>query len=104
MWRMASTGFETFREVVVSSSQTGRLRVDLALLGRERQQLLAELGLKVARLIESEELEVREAVRLVFERLRDVESWITGESVNVPENACGDARGYGLDALCSDCL
>src|SRR5262245_1053963 len=104
MWRMGSTGFETFREVVVRSSQTGRLRVDLALLGRERQQLLAELGLKVARLIEAEELEVPEAVRLVFDRLRDVESRIKADSVKVHDNAFGAARGYEPEAYVSDPL
>ena len=104
MWRVASTGFETFREVVVRSSQTGRLRVDLALLGRERQQLLAELGLKVARLIENGELEVPEAVRLVFDRLRDVESRIKADSVKVHDNAFGAARGYEPEAYVSDAL
>jgi hypothetical protein len=104
MWRMASTGFGTFREVVVRSSQTGRLRVDLALLGRERQQLLAELGLKVARLIENEELQVPDAVRLVFERLRDVESRIKADSVKVHDNAFGAARGYEPEAYVSDSL
>jgi hypothetical protein len=104
MWRMASTGFETFREVVVRSSQTGRLRVDLALLKRERQQLLAELGLKVARLIEDEELEVPQAVRLVWERLHDVESRIKADSVKVHDNAFGAARGYEPEAYVSDVL
>src|SRR5437763_8167901 len=104
MWRMASTGFETFREVVVRSSQTGRLRVDLALLGRERQQLLAELGLKVARLIERGELEVPEALQLVFERLRNVESRIKADSVKVHDNAFGAARGYEPEAYDTDSL
>jgi hypothetical protein len=98
MWRMASTGFETLREVVVRSSQTGRLRVDLALLGRERQQLLAELGQKVAHLLEADALEVPEEVRVIWERLRDVEGRIQADSVNLHDNAFGASRGYEPEA------
>jgi hypothetical protein len=104
MWRMASTGLETLREVVVRSSQTGRLRVDLALLGRERQQLLAELGIKVAKLLDDEEIQVPDDVRVVWERLRDVESRIKADSVKVHDNAFGAARGYEPEAYDSDAL
>jgi hypothetical protein len=98
MWRMASTGLETLREVVVRSSQTGRLRVDLALLGRERQQLLADLGGQVARLLDEGSLEVPEEVRITWERLRDVEGRIKADSVKVHDNAFGAARGYEPEA------
>ena len=46
MWRMASSGLDTLREVVVRSSQSGRLRVDLALLtalGPRRPDACAEV-------------------------------------------------------------
>jgi hypothetical protein len=98
MWRMASTGLETLREVVVRSSQTGRLRVDLALLGRERQQLLAALGAQVARLLDEGSLDVPEEVRITFERLRDVEGRIKADSVKVHDNAFGASRGYEPEA------
>jgi hypothetical protein len=102
VWRMASNGLETFREVVVRSSQTGRLRVDLALLGRERQQLLAELGGKVARLLDGGELEVPDDVRVTWERLRDVEGRIKADSVKVHDNAFGASRGYEPEAYSVD--
>jgi len=104
MWRMASSGFETFREVVVRSSQTGRLRVDLALLGRERQQLLAQLGGQVARLLDDGELpwDVPDDVRVTYERLRDVEGRIKADSVKVHDNAFGASRGYEPEAYTVD--
>ena len=102
VWRVASSGFETLREVVVRSSQTGRLRVDLALLGRERQQLLAQLGQQVARLIEDGSLQVPDDVRVTWERLHDVEGRIKADSVKVHDNAFGAARGYEPEAYVSD--
>ncbi len=98
MWRMASTGLETLREVVVRSSQTGRLRVDLALLGRERQQLLADLGLKVARLVDDGALTVPHGVRVLCDRLRDVEGRIRADSFQAHDNAFGGSRGYEPEA------
>jgi len=98
MWKMASTGFETLREVVVRSSQTGRLRVDLALLGRERQQLLQQLGGQVARLLEEGALQVPDSVRVTWERLRDVEGRIKADAVKVHDNAFGASRGYEPEA------
>jgi hypothetical protein len=98
MWRMASTGLETLREVVVRSSQTGRLRVDLALLVRERQQLLAELGLKVARLVDEGALELPSELRGLVSQLRDVEGRIAADSVKVHDNGYGGSRGYEPEA------
>ena len=95
---MASTGLETLREVVVRSSQSGRLRVDLALLGRERQQLLAELGLKKAQLIADGALELPEELHAIYEQLRDVEGRIAADSVKAHDNGFGGSRGYEPEA------
>lgn len=98
VWKMASSGFEMLREVVVRSSQAGRLRVDLALLGRERQQLLASLGEKVAALVASGELEVPEEVRQVCDQLHDIEARITADLGRAHDNAFGAPRGYEPEA------
>jgi len=95
---MASSGFDTLREVVVRSSQSGKLRVDLALLHRERQQLLETLGEQVAALIEDETLEVPDEVRHTWERVREVEGRIKADSVRVHDNAYGAPRGYEPEA------
>ena len=95
---MASSGLDTLREVVVRSSQSGRLRVDLALLQRERQQLLSSLGEQVAALIEEGTLEVPEELRQAVERIRDVEGRIQSDSGRAHDNAFGAQRGYEPEA------
>jgi hypothetical protein len=98
MWRMASSGLDTLREVVVRSSQSGRLRVDLALLQRERQQLYRELGMKVADLIEEGTIEAPDELRRAVERIRDVEARIEADSSKAHDNAFGAQRGYEPEA------
>jgi hypothetical protein len=98
VWKMASTGLDTLREVVVRSSQSGRLRVDLALLQREKQQLLEALGAQVAQLLEAGKLEVPSAVRTTYERLRDLEERLRVDGVKVHDNAFGATRGYEAEA------
>ncbi len=95
---MASSGLDTLREVVVRSSQSGRLRVDLALLQRERQHLLSSLGEQVAALIEEGALEVPDQLRLQVERIRDVEGRIQSDSGRAHDNAFGAQRGYEPEA------
>src|SRR5215467_5844395 len=80
MWKMASDSFDTLREVVVRSSQTGRLRVDLALLAKEKQYLLAKLGEQVAALIDEGKLEVPESARQTYERVKDVDARIKADA------------------------
>jgi hypothetical protein len=94
VWRMASSGFDTLREVVVRSSQSGRLRVDLALMARERQHLLATLGEQVAALIDEGALDVPSEVKELHERLRDIEHRMRVDSARAHDNAFGAARGY----------
>jgi hypothetical protein len=98
VWKMASSGLDTLREVVVRSSQSGRLRVDLALLSREKQQLLEALGAQVAQLIEARKLEVPSAVRDTYERLRELEERLRVDAVKVHDNAFGATRGYEAEA------
>jgi len=95
---MASTGFETLREVVVRSSQTGRLRVDLALLAREKQQLLARMGAQLGRLIDDGAVEVPEALRQMWERVRDVDARMNADVGRAHDNAYGAPRGYEPEA------
>jgi hypothetical protein len=98
VWKMASDSFDTLREVVVRSSQTGRLRVDLALLAREKQQLLARLGVQVAALLDEGKIEVPEAVRQTYDRVKDVDARIQADAGRAHDNAYGAPRGYEPEA------
>ena len=98
MWRMASTGLDTLREVVVRSSQSGKLRVDLALLRRERQQLLEQLGGQVARLLDDAAIEIPDEARATYERVREVEARIKADSEKAHDNAFGAPRGFEPEA------
>ncbi len=95
---MASSGLDTLREVVVRSSQAGKLRVDLALLAREKQQLLASLGAQVAALLDESAIEVPEEIRQIYDRVRDVEARIKADSSRAHDNAFGAPRGYEPEA------
>jgi hypothetical protein len=98
VWRMASSGLDTLREVVVRSSQSGRLRVDVALLQRERQQLLGDLGLHVAALVDSGKLELPEDAQALYEQIRDLETRIQSDLGRIHDNAYGAPRGYEPEA------
>ena len=95
---MASDGLDTLKEVVVRSSQTGRLRVDLALLAREKQQLLARMGAQLGRLMDEGALEVPDALRQMWERVRDVDARMNMDSGRAHDNAYGAPRGYEPEA------
>ena len=95
---MASDGFGTLREVVVRSSQTGRLRVDLALLAREKTQLLARMGAQLGRLMDEGAVEVPEALRQMWERVRDVDARMNMDAGRAHDNAYGAPRGYEPEA------
>jgi len=99
--RMASTGLDTLKEVVVRSSQEGRLRVDLALLQREKRELLAQLGGEVVRLLDAGE--VIEAggnadLDWLRDRIHDVESRMRASASRAHDNAFGAPRGYEPEA------
>jgi hypothetical protein len=98
VWKMASDGLGTLREVVVRSSQTGRLRVDLALLAREKQQLLARMGAQLGRLMDEGAVEVPEALRQMWERVRDVDARMNADAGRAHDNAYGAPRGYEPEA------
>jgi len=98
VWKMASDGLGTLREVVVRSSQTGRLRVDLALLAREKQQLLARMGAQLGRLIDDGAIEVPEALKQMWERVRDVDARMNMDAGRAHDNAYGAPRGYESEA------
>src|SRR5689334_10748462 len=98
MWRIASSGLDTLREVVVRSSQSGRLRVDLALLARERRDLLAALGTELLALVERGAVELPEGAALTVERLRDIDARIAADSGKAYDNAYGAPRGYEAEA------
>lgn len=97
VWRMASSGFDTLREVVVRSSQAGRLRVDLALLARERRELLASIGEQVVALVDENGLEIPEEVRQLYDRVRDIDARMRADSVK-QDSAFGGRRGYEPEA------
>ena len=48
--RAALAQLDTVREVVVQKSKAGRIQLDVAMLRRQRKDVLAELGATVARL------------------------------------------------------
>jgi hypothetical protein len=98
VWKMASDSFDTLREVVVRSSQAGRLRVDLALLAREKQQLLARLGEQVAGLLDEGKIEVPEALRQTYDQVKDVDARIKADAGRAHDNAYGAPRGYEPEA------
>lgn len=67
-------GLDTLREVAVRSSEAGRLRVDVALLHRERSQLLETLGEIIVGMIDDQSFEdVPESVKQAYERIKDVD-------------------------------
>jgi hypothetical protein len=98
MWRMASAGLDTLRDVVVRSSQEGKLRVDLALYQRERRDLFGELGQAVVGLVDAGRLTLPEELQPIVARLRDVEERIRHDSARVHDNAFGAPRGYEPEA------
>jgi hypothetical protein len=96
--RMASTGFDTLKEVVVRSSQEGRLRVDLALLQREKRELLEQLGGETLRLLDSGELEGNADLDWLRDRIHDVESRMRASASRAHDNAYGAPRGFEPEA------
>ena len=98
MWKMASDGLDTLREVVVRSSQTGRLRVDVAFLAKEKQQLLARLGAQVVRLVDEGKLQVPEALQHICARIEDVDARMNADVGRTHDNAYGAPRGYEPEA------
>lgn len=95
---MASDGFDTLREVVVRSSQAGKLRVDLALLAREKQQLLARMGAQLTRLMDEGGIEVPEGLMRIYERVKDVDARMNADAGRAHDNAYGAPRGYEPEA------
>ena len=95
---MASSGFDTLREVVVRSTEAGRLRVDLALLARERREVLAQIGEQVVALVDEHELTIPEEVRQLYDRVKDLDTRMRADSVRVKDNAFGAPRGYEPEA------
>lgn len=102
VWRMASSGLDTLKQVVVRSSQAGKLRVDLALLAREKQHLLATLGAHVRALVETGELELPESSARLVERLGDLDARIAATSARTHDNAFGAPRGFEPEAYDDD--
>jgi hypothetical protein len=98
VWKMASDGFDTLREVVVRSSQAGKLRVDLALLAREKQQLLARMGAQLTRLMDEGGIEVPEGLMRIYERVKDVDARMNADAGRAHDNAYGAPRGYEPEA------
>jgi len=98
MWRMASSGIDTLREVVVRSTQEGKVRVDLALYQRERRDLFAELGQAVAGLADAGRMELPLELAQLVARLHDLAERIREDSARVQDNAFGAPRGYEPEA------
>src|SRR5690349_14981049 len=94
LWRTAKLGIDAMRDVVVRSSQTGRLRVDIALLHNERAQLLQQIGEAVIRGIDDGSLEdAPEELRTLHDQVKDVEGRIKSDAARATDNAYGARRG-----------
>jgi hypothetical protein len=99
---MASSSLDTLREVVVRSSQTGRLRVDVALSRTERGQLLQSLGEKVVALVQAGRLELSDDARAVYDQIRDLDTRLASDYGRIHDNAFGAPRGYEPEAYDDD--
>ena len=95
LWRVATAGATTLRDVVVRSADEGRLRIDLAVYERERRDLLEEIGRAVLHLSEAGRLELPESLANTVLRLRQVESRIAQDSSKLHDNAFGAPRDMG---------
>lgn len=95
LWRVASAGATTLRDVVVRSADEGRLRIDLAVYERERRDLLEEIGRAVLQLADAGQLELPDSLASTVLRLRQVESRIAQDSSNLHDNAFGAPRDMG---------
>jgi hypothetical protein len=98
VWKMAQGGFETLREVVVRSSQAGRLRVDVALLHRERARRFQSLGEKTAALAAAGGLELPDDLQSICDEIRDLDVRIRSSTNRLHDNAFGAPRGYEPEA------
>jgi hypothetical protein len=99
LWRTAMVGLDTVREVALRSSQSGRLRVDIALLRNERSQLLQELGEQTVRMLDEGSFDdASEAMRTLYDRVKDVEARIRSDSARATDNAFGAPRGFEPEA------
>ena len=98
LWQAARTGLDTMREVVVRSSQAGRLRLDIAMMQRERSELLRQLGERTCAFLDQGGADVPEELLALHDRIRDVEGRIRTNSVKVYDNAFGAPRGFEPEA------
>jgi hypothetical protein len=98
IWRIAQDSAGTLRDLAVWSSHTGRLRVDLALLRRERDALQQQLGQQVAVLIGEGRLQVPGPVRETYDRIREIDARIRMGTVRMHDNAFGAPRGFEPEA------
>lgn len=99
LWKTAKLGLDAMRDVVVRSSQTGRLRVDIALLHNERAHLLQQLGEEMLRRIDDGTIDdVSDDLRALHDQVRDVEGRIKSDSARRTDNAYGARRGYEPEA------
>jgi hypothetical protein len=100
LWKTAMVGLDTLREVAVRSTEAGRLRVDVALLQRERAQLLETLGEMIVSMIDDQSFEdVPESVKQTYARIKDVDQRIRRDDTRVHDNA---SRGRGFEPEAAD--
>jgi hypothetical protein len=92
---VAAAAAGTLRDVVVRSSQAGRLRVDMALYMRERRDLYAALGKRVLELVAAGSLSLPDdgTTESLLARLHEVQAQIDDDSARVNDNAFGAPRG-----------
>ena len=99
LWKTALVGLDTVREVVIRSTQSGRLRVDVAFLQRERAHLLQELGAIVARMMDDDRFaDSPGELRDLRARIKDVDERLRDEPDRAHDNASGAPRGFEPEA------
>jgi hypothetical protein len=107
--RAALAQLDTVKDVVVQKSKAGKIQIDVAMLKRQRREVLAELGGIVARLAGNGRITEEDFPELgaPLARLEALDERIDAEAerarrvgLGIPEEGAGgggDAGGGGLD-------
>ena len=102
--RAALAQLETVREVVVQKSRAGKIQFDVAMLKRQKKDVLAELGAVVARLAANGRISEDDFPELggPLARLEAIDERIDAEAARARRVAMGVADDVGDDHVEDD--